>query len=114
MVPPAAKAVSSNLSAVWTPGWQETVIGGVLQGRKQFDPRGASRICRWGMWQAAVRVAAGVGLVALCEGLGKSEYRAVKEGDALSARRRVKEDVKREGLRGWVENRGDDGFGLGG
>ncbi|KAF2449769.1 hypothetical protein P171DRAFT_427928 [Karstenula rhodostoma CBS 690.94] len=112
MVPPAARAASSNLSAVWTPAWQETVIGGVLQGRKQFDPRGASRICRRGMWEVAVRVAAGVGVSALCEVLGKKEYRDVKEGDVLGARRRVKEDVKKVGLSGWVENRGDDGFGL--
>ncbi|KAL1600784.1 hypothetical protein SLS60_007172 [Paraconiothyrium brasiliense] len=112
MVPKEMKAMSSNLSAVWTPGWQETLIGGVLQGRKQFDPRGASRICRRGVWEVAMRVATVVGVPALVQMLGKQTYANVKEGEMLEARRRVKGDVKREGLNGWVENRGDDEFSL--
>lgn len=106
------KALSCNISAVWTPGWQETVIGGVLQGRKQFDVRGASRVCRRGMWEVAVRVAAAGGLSALSEVFGKPTYADVKAGEAFEARRRVKADVRPEALKGWVENRGDDGFGL--
>ncbi|OAG06499.1 uncharacterized protein CC84DRAFT_1146686, partial [Paraphaeosphaeria sporulosa] len=86
MVPPSSKAVSSNLSAVWTPSWQETVIGGVLQGRKQFDPRGASRICRRGLWEGAVRVATVGGISALTHILEMSAYKDVKEGEALEAR----------------------------
>ncbi|KAJ4360938.1 uncharacterized protein N0V89_001507 [Didymosphaeria variabile] len=80
MVPTEMKAMSSNLSAVWTPGWQESLIGGVLQGRKQFDPRGASRICRRGLWEVAVRVAGIVGVPALVQMLGKQTYAKVKEG----------------------------------
>ncbi|KAL5416568.1 hypothetical protein PMIN03_002110 [Paraphaeosphaeria minitans] len=113
MVGSSVRAASSNISAVWTPGWQETVIGGVLQGRRQFDARGASRVCRGAMWKVAVRVAAAVGMPALMQVLGKRAYKDVKESEALGARRRVKGDVKREALKGWVENRGDDGFGLG-
>jgi tRNA-specific adenosine deaminase 1 len=111
-VGPGEKAVSSNLSAVWTPGWQETLIGGVLQGRKQFDVRGASLISRVGIWRAAVKVAGFVGVPALVETLGRGTYKDVKEAELLEGRRRVKDDVRREGLRGWVRNTGDDGFGL--
>jgi len=112
MVRGAEKAVPSNMSAVWTPGWQETLIGGVLQGRKQFDVRGASLVCKMGLWRAAVNVAALVGVPLLVETMGKRSYRDVKEAELLAARRRVKEDVRREGLPGWVKNTGDDEFDL--
>lgn len=112
MVPPEVKASSSNLSAVWTPGWQETVIGGVLQGRKQFVPRGASKICRRGVWEVSLQIAAVVGVPALVNGLGRVTYREVKEGEMLEARRKVKGDVRGSALKGWVDNTGDDEFSL--
>lgn len=104
------KYVSSNLAASWTVnGREETIIGGVLQGRKQFDPRGASRMCKRRMWKLAMEVA---GLVTM-EGrvkmeLGLERYMDVKEGAALSWRRRVKEDAKGTALKGWVRNGGED------
>ncbi|KAF2249098.1 hypothetical protein BU26DRAFT_312032 [Trematosphaeria pertusa] len=106
------KAVPSNLSAVWTPGWQETLIGGVLQGRKQFDQRGASAICRRSVWRAVAQVAAAVGVPALMEVLTKGSYAEVKKSEMLAARRQVKEDARKEGLKGWVKNVGDDEFAL--
>jgi tRNA-specific adenosine deaminase 1 len=103
------KAVPCNLSAVWTPSWQETLIGGVLQGRKQLDPRGASRICRRGVWGAAARVAVVAGVTVL----GKRRYEDVKCDDSSKERRRVKEDLTSTGLKGWVQNVGDADFALG-
>ncbi|KAJ4304844.1 hypothetical protein N0V90_000372 [Kalmusia sp. IMI 367209] len=106
------KAAPSNLSAVWTPMWQETLIGGVLQGRKQFDPRGASAICRRSMWKVALQIASVAGVPTLSRALGKARYEEVKANEVLVDRRKVKEDVRREGLRGWAKNTGDDDFGL--
>ena len=102
------RLVTSNISVVWTPGLQETLIGGVLQGRKQFDPRGASQICRRQMWRAAVDV------VALCGLLGaRRSYGDFKErSSTLRERRRVKSEVTTEALSGWIRNAGDDGFQL--
>jgi tRNA-specific adenosine deaminase 1 len=113
MVPPGTKSVASNLSAMYTPGWTETLIGGVLQGRKQLDPRGASRVCRRRMWDVAVKVAAVVGGEAMVRVLGKERYTDVKTDEVLNDRRRVKDDIKTGGLNGWVKNTGDDKFGLG-
>jgi tRNA-specific adenosine deaminase 1 len=110
MVGSGEKAVPCNMSAVWTPMWQETLIGGVLQGRRQFDIRGASSICRVSLWGAAVKLAGLVGVPILVETVGKKRYKDVKEAQLLAARRRVKEDVRREGLPGWVKNTGDDEF----
>jgi tRNA-specific adenosine deaminase 1 len=109
----AKSVVSSNISAVWTPGFQETLIGGVLQGRKQFDARGASAICRRGMWKACVQVAAVVGVQGVVDVLGKRTYGEIKSDGVFGARKRVKGDVKAKGLQGWVRNAGDEGFGLG-
>lgn len=106
------KAVASNLSAVWTPASQETLIGGVLQGRKQIDPRGASSVCRKSMWKTAVQIAGVVGVPLLVEALGKGMYTSVKESEVLEERRKTKDDVRKTGLKGWVRNTGDDDFGL--
>ncbi|KAF1843056.1 uncharacterized protein K460DRAFT_367985 [Cucurbitaria berberidis CBS 394.84] len=105
------KAVPSNLSAVWTPSWQETLIGGVLQGRKQTDPRGASQLCRRSMWKTAVQVAGLVGMPLLIEAFGKAAYKEMKDDTAIAHRRRVKNDMK-IALKGWVANSGDEAFTL--
>ena len=109
---PGEKAVASNLSAVWTPSWQETLIGGVLQGRKQLDPRGASNICRTSIWKTAVQLASVVGAPMLIETLSDSSYKACKDGKLLEHRRRVKHQVKQQGLGGWITNTGDEDFPL--
>jgi tRNA-specific adenosine deaminase 1 len=106
------KAVPSNLSAVWTPAWQETLIGGVLQGRKQFDPRGASAICRRGMWKMVIEIAAVASIPMFGEVLGKRTYKEVKEDSMFMERKRVKTDITTSGLRGWVKNTGDEEWGL--
>jgi tRNA-specific adenosine deaminase 1 len=106
------KAVASNLSAVHTPSWQETLIGGVLQGRKQMDPRGASRICRRSVWSLAVQVAGIAGAPAVLEMLRRGIYGEVKDAEHLADRRKVKEDVQKHGLGGWVPNNGDSSFAL--
>jgi tRNA-specific adenosine deaminase 1 len=39
-------------------------------------------------------------------------YRDVKSGSLLEARRRVKEDVRKEALKGWVKNEGGEEWGV--
>ncbi|KAF2656198.1 hypothetical protein K491DRAFT_692217 [Lophiostoma macrostomum CBS 122681] len=119
------KAISCNLSAVYTPHFQESLIGGVLQGRKQFDPRGASLLSRRNMWKAVVQIVgmlSALGVKRLGEAspdlaagksieLGDGAYRDIKGSEALRDRRRVKSDVQQI-LKGWVKNSGDDEFSL--
>jgi tRNA-specific adenosine deaminase 1 len=111
-IAPGEKAVASNLSAVWSPTWQETLIGGVLQGRKQFDSRGASAICRRTRWKTAVQVAALVGVPMISQVLGKRTYGEMKDDEVFEARKSVKSDVQSNGLKGWTKNTGDDDFEL--
>jgi tRNA-specific adenosine deaminase 1 len=106
------KLLPSNISTIKTPHLEQTLIGGVLQGRKQFDLRGASNICRRSMWKCVLELAGVVGLPALADVLGKGTYGEVKSGGWLEARRRVKKEVREEVLKGWVRNGGDEDFQL--
>ncbi|KAI5804349.1 adenosine deaminase/editase [Geopyxis carbonaria] len=94
--------VASNMSAVMVRGvGDETLIGGVLQGRKQFSgARAGSMVCKAKLWAAAA-AAAPVPAAAT--------YAEIKEGGGatMRARRRVKDDVRRT-LGGWVRNGGND------
>lgn len=110
------KVAASNLAVAWTAGGlDEGLVGGVLQGRRQFDARGASRTSRRRMWALALAVVAGA------DGLGSEEVRGqleggtygdVKDGVLLEGRRKLKDEVRRRALKGWVRNTGDEGFGL--
>ena len=102
-------AAGSNLSAVYAPKLQESLINGVLQGRKQNDPRGASALSNARMWKLTSSVLALVGAVELKEALQLSSYRRIKDAEAFRDRRCVKEETKTEALQGWVRNV-DDGF----
>jgi tRNA-specific adenosine deaminase 1 len=105
------KLVPSNISAVWTPYGEETLIGGVLQGRKQFDVRGASMISKRSMWKLALEVSALLAMPMISRALSCATYKEVKLSKLLEGRRKVKEDAKERALKGWVANWGND-FGL--
>jgi tRNA-specific adenosine deaminase 1 len=104
------KVVASNLAIAWTRGGEveEGLIGGVLQGRKAFDLKAASVTSRRRMWAAAVETAGALGEDEISRDLGKGTYAAVKEGELLVARRRVKEEVRQKALKGWLRNTGDE------
>ncbi|KZF22175.1 hypothetical protein L228DRAFT_283349 [Xylona heveae TC161] len=136
------KYIASNLSAVHTSTprdqppskqLQETLINGVLQGRKIFDPRGASILCRKRMWRAVVDVlalataaAAGAGTTGAISSSHPSgpssnfdqaqyeTYETLKSRNPLlESRRKVKADVRSaSGLPEWVRNDGDEDFRL--
>jgi tRNA-specific adenosine deaminase 1 len=104
--------VPSNVSAVYTTHFQETLVGGVLQGRKQFDPRGASALCRKSMWRAVTELSATLNLPWLVDVTRAATYKELKSCDVLEPRKRVKADVCDNTLKGWIRNDGDDGFGI--
>ncbi|KAI9852381.1 MAG: hypothetical protein M1838_000903 [Thelocarpon superellum] len=97
--------VASNISAVYTPHIQQTLIGGRLAGRKATDLRGASAVSRRGLWSAVAQVVALLGLPALqaaVSGGQGAKYGALKDHELLAPRRRVKADVTRGPLRSIV------------
>ncbi|KAH7635005.1 adenosine deaminase/editase [Sordaria sp. MPI-SDFR-AT-0083] len=115
------KLIASNLATSWTlngPRDGEGLVGGVLQGRKQFDLRGASLMSRRKMWALAREVCSATGLEddgEIKRVLGSMDliYDEIKNGSTLlQGRRKAKEEAKRVALKGWVRNTGDGGFKL--
>ncbi|KAI7298036.1 hypothetical protein KC315_g18203 [Hortaea werneckii] len=108
-------ATASNISALSTPHRQETLINGVLQGRKQSDPKGASAVSRRRMWKDVTALAAAVGDA---EGFVRHEvfdsgsYASLKSGAVPEARSEVKQLVREEALKGWQRNFGDEEWSL--
>jgi tRNA-specific adenosine deaminase 1 len=101
-----AEAGGSNLSTLWTPKRQEILINGVLQGRKQFDIRGASITSRRGLWKLALNAAVMAGVPAVLDILNKGTYGQAKE-NANEDRRIAKETALEVALVGWKRNERD-------
>lgn len=112
----ASKTSASNLAAAWSlSGVEESIIGGVTQGRKPFHHKGASRMSRRLMWQASRDIAAQLpAWPEIRDGLAAGTYGEVKKGPLLHDRRRVKADVRSKALSGWVQNEGDSSFSISG
>lgn len=103
--------VASNLATAWScNGLEENLIGGVLQGRKQSDARAGSAVSRGKMWLLVDEIACQVQPDRIFTSPGT--YEALKNSPELTMRHKVKEDVRREALKGWVRNTGDDDFDL--
>ena len=98
----------SNLSAVWTPYMQEILINGVLQGRKQGDPKGASMLSRKKMAEQVCSVVPLCEILAIEHVLLYTSYKAMKASRRLSDRHHVKTDVISKALKDWVKNSEDD------
>ena len=97
----------SNISAVWTPRHQETLINGVLQGRKQTDRMGASALSRNQIWNLLLGTIGLIRAPVLRNVLEMSSYRDMKRSQDLEHRRRLKDDVKSTALKGWNNGSSD-------
>jgi tRNA-specific adenosine deaminase 1 len=105
-----AEAGGSNLSALHTPRRQEILVNGVLQGRKQYDPRGASSASRRGLWRLALEVAVMVGTPAIVKTLNQPTYAMAKEDANNHAREAAKQMAWDKALMGWKRNERDDAW----
>ncbi|KAM4065082.1 adenosine-deaminase (editase) domain-containing protein [Hirsutella rhossiliensis] len=102
-----------NIAAAWSAaGVEESVIGGVLQGRKPFHEKGASRMSRRQMWRAASELADLLdGHGEIRDQLNRQRYWEVKTGQLLADRRAVKAAVRQTALAGWSASKEDTEFG---
>jgi tRNA-specific adenosine deaminase 1 len=104
------KLSASNLAAAWTAsGVEETILGGVVQGRKAFDIKGGSHMSRRSMWSKGKQLEE---LLGDQHCLSVQVYRDIKELPALAARASVKAEVRGKALAGWIRNEGDEDFRL--
>ena len=104
LAPAVQTSKGSNISALWTPYLQETLINGVLQGRKQTDPRGGSAVCRLRMGKLAVGILRALAIPTFANAAASLQYTDLKGAGALDNRRAVKYDARKEALSGWVQN----------
>ncbi|SPJ81771.1 probable tRNA-specific adenosine deaminase 1 [Fusarium torulosum] len=111
----ADKISASNLAAIWSlSGFEENIIGGVIQGRKAFKTNGASRTSRRSMWEAASNLAGRLDepYSATAIGLASGTYRDFKEGQLTTHRQQVKDNARETALVGWIRNDGGSDFQL--
>ncbi len=104
---PSHTVKGSNVTAVYTPRLQESLINGVCQGRKQFDPKGGSALCNTRMCRLFFQAVTALALPSLREMLCVESYQQLKGSEVLRHRTEVKQDVRDKALRGWVRNEGD-------
>ncbi|KAI9736770.1 MAG: hypothetical protein M1834_000974 [Cirrosporium novae-zelandiae] len=112
------KLTPSNISAISTPSISESLINGTRQGRKQFDPRGASATSKAQLWRLCMQVldmllSSDNDIVVSdwkseLEKARKSTYAEFKDCGVFANREKVKECVRDEALKGWVKNGGDE------
>lgn len=102
----------SNITAMWTPHYQEVLVGGTVQGNKALSLRGASAISKLGIWKAVAGVVEALAMPLLLRAVGEPKYAQVKISKPLEYRRMVKRDVISKSLKGWISNGEDEGFEL--
>ena len=110
--PESTKTTGSNITAMWTPYGQEVLIGGSIQGNKQFSSRGSSTISKLGIWKAVLSLTQSLQLEEVEAILSSGTYAEVKSCALLEHRQQVTEAVRRMALQNWVCNNGGDGFQL--
>jgi len=103
-----ANPKASNIAALWTMRQQETLINGVLQGRKQTDLRGGSMVCRLRTSKIVMDTLALLAIPLLVDGLKSLTYTDLKRVKMLEDRSEVKRTVKEAALAGWIPNLEDD------
>lgn len=98
---PTGEVKGSNISAVWNLHIQETLINGVLQGRKRTDPRGASALSKSRTFRLFVEIHSLLETRRGVETVVIPDYQSLKNSDPLKDRRRVKIKAKEKALKGW-------------
>lgn len=109
---PSTSVIPSNISSLSYASTQETLINGVLQGRKQADPKAASAVSRRRLWSLALSIATLIGEASLSRALSRPTYHDLKADALLQPRLLVKKLVTQSTLKGWKRNSGDDNWSL--
>ena len=106
----ATKICPSNLSTIRSAsGVEQTLLGGVKQGRKSSDIKAASGISRKHLWLRAKEIARELD-GDHCEIEQVQTYADLKALRHLDERRIVIKDTQSQALDGWVKNSGDSDF----
>jgi len=97
----ASGSKGCNIATMWTPYAQETLVNGVLQGRKQTDPRGASLLSKNQIWNTFIKLQFTSNVQERDNVNAMRKYQDLKKSDFLRVRREAKIKAKEEALKGW-------------
>ena len=98
----------SNISALWNPHMQETVINGVKQGWKQGDERGASAVSRAKMVEDVIPMLEGSEALKDCMSQSSSiTYSDIKGSGLLKGYKWVKHSSIARAFHRWIQNAED-------
>ncbi|KAF4583296.1 tRNA-specific adenosine deaminase [Ophiocordyceps camponoti-floridani] len=113
--------VPCNVAAAWSASSvDESIVAGILHGRKSTDPKCASRMSRQQMWAAAATVVDALRStrqlhppckLGIYPSVDEPTYSHIKGSPLLATRSKVKADVRRTALSGWIANQVDSDFG---
>jgi len=109
---PSLVCVPSNLAAIAYGSKQECLINGVLQGRKQTDPKGGSALSRRAILQSVVELMQTIGEQDRAKHVGRSTYAHIKGSQSLALRASIKQKVRENALKGWERNSKDENWSL--
>lgn len=116
------RIIASNIAATWSTHFEETLISGILQGRKSGDFQGASKVSRRHMVHLLLRLTNNALLLhktnlddinldvtrGLRQLIDVTHYSGLKDVSMLQERKHAKETVISLALHGWVRNVSDN------
>lgn len=69
-------------------------------------------MCKKSLWKLAAEIAVMTATPVVQRALSVATYEELKSGEASASRRKVKQDVRKKALKGWISN-GGEAFSLG-
>jgi len=107
---PYLTCTPSNLATIGYGKKQECLINGVLQGRKQTDPKGASALSRRQILNSVLELMKAIGEYDIANHVERSTYAQIKVSQWLVTRENIKRKVRENALRGWKKNSKDENW----
>jgi tRNA-specific adenosine deaminase 1 len=108
----SSDSAGSNITAIWTPQFMEVLIGGSVQGNKQFSHQGSSVISKYNMWKLACSMSHNLTPNTTGLYVDRGSYADLKASHLFEHRQEVKRLVRQEALQNWTRNVGGEAFGL--
>ncbi|KAL2043235.1 hypothetical protein N7G274_004295 [Stereocaulon virgatum] len=106
---PNGKSKGCNISAVWNPRYQDTLINGARQGFQLGNMKSASKVSAHKMWMDFMSINKELGGIRPADIIQRGhtrDYTGYTIGFRVPTREQVKKDTKKEALKGW--DRGAD------
>ena len=106
---PNGESKGCNISAVWNPRYQDTLIKGARQGFQLGNIQGASKVSAHRMWKGFLAINGELGGIQPADIIQRGHtrnYTGYTIGFRVPIREQVKRDAKKKALKGWDRGAG--------